>query len=66
LDASQCAIPSGFNGATLVYITNSTQPLSADIAQRQGQSNVIVAGPAMTFVDTAPDPIGSLVTTNLQ
>jgi len=59
LPIDQCVVPQGINGAVAVFITPDAQPLNGNVVDRQNQT--VVAGPAMTFIDAIPDPLGSLV-----
>lgn len=62
LPISQCVVPEGINGPVAIWITSDDQPLNAGAVDRQ--SNAIVAGPLMTFIDSKPDGLGSLVRKN--
>ncbi|KAH9970848.1 ferritin-like domain-containing protein [Lactifluus volemus] len=59
--ASQCVVPQALDGPNLVYITNTSQPLSTNAQVRAGQNGAVVAGPAMIFTTGAPDQIGKNV-----
>jgi hypothetical protein len=59
--ASQCVVPQTSDGPNLVYITNTSQPLSTNAQVRAGQNGAVVAGPAMIFTTGAPDQIGKNV-----
>ena len=64
LPMSQCVVPAGINGPVAIWITSDDQPLNGGAVDRQ--SNAIVAGPLMTFIDAQPDGLGSLVRNNGQ
>jgi hypothetical protein len=59
LPLSQCVVPEGLNGAVAIWITSDNQPLNGNVIERQ--SNAIVAGPTMTFVDVNIDEISILI-----
>jgi hypothetical protein len=50
LPIDQCIVPPGIDGPVAVWITSDDQPLNANVVDRQ--SNAIVAGPLMTFIDS--------------
>lgn len=59
LPLNDCIVPNGINGPVAIFLSNDTQPLSANInLQNKAQ---ILAGPAITFIDSQPDSLGSLV-----
>jgi hypothetical protein len=58
-DLNSCMVPPGINGPVLVYVTADNNPLAGNPAVRA--QNKIVAGPAMVFVDTAPQAIPQLL-----
>jgi hypothetical protein len=60
LPIDQCVVPPGINGPVAIWVTSDMQPLNGDAVQRQ--SNAIVAGPTMAFIDVQSDAMGSLVT----
>jgi hypothetical protein len=62
LPIGQCVVPSGINGPVAIWVTSDGQPLNGGAVDRQ--SNAIVAGPLMTFLDTQPDSLSSLVRAN--
>jgi len=62
LPLSQCVVPSGINGPVAIWVTSDDQPLNGGAVDRI--SNAIVAGPLMTFLDTQPDTLSSLVRAN--
>jgi hypothetical protein len=64
LPISQCVVPAGINGPVAIWITSDDQPLNGGAVDRQ--SNAIVAGPLMTFINAQPDGLGSLVRNNGQ
>jgi hypothetical protein len=59
LPIDQCVVPQGLNGAVAIWITKDDQPLNGGVIDRQ--SNAIVAGPLMTFIDIGADKISALV-----
>jgi len=59
LPIAQCIVPQGINGAVAIFVTSDDQPLNGNAVQRQ--SNAIVAGPLMAFIDSAPEALGQLV-----
>jgi hypothetical protein len=59
LPIDQCVVPQGLNGAVAIWITSDDQPLNGGVIDRQ--SNAIVAGPLMTFIDIEVDQISVLV-----
>lgn len=59
LPIDQCVVPQGINGPVLVWITSDDQPLNGGVVDRQ--SNAIVAGPLMAFINSQPDPLSSLI-----
>lgn len=59
LPMGECVVPEGINGPVAIWITSDEQPLNAGAVDRQ--SNAIIAGPAMTFIDSpAPDAMSEL------
>jgi len=62
LPIGQCVVPSGINGPVAIWVTSDDQPLNGGAVDRN--SNAIVAGPLMTFLDTQPDTLSSLVRAN--
>jgi uncharacterized membrane protein YgcG len=59
LPLNQCVVPQGLNGAVAIFITSDDQPLNGGVIDRQ--SNAIVAGPLLTFIDIEEDDISVLV-----
>ncbi|KAF8495182.1 ferritin-like domain-containing protein [Russula emetica] len=59
LPLSQCVVPQGLNGAVAIWITSDDQPLNGGVVDRQ--SNAIVAGPLLTFIDIEVDDISVLI-----
>jgi len=55
----QCVVPEGINGPVAIFITSDNQPLNTNVVDRQNQT--VVAGPLMTFIDSIPDPLASVV-----
>jgi hypothetical protein len=62
LPIDQCVVPSGINGVVAIWITSDDQPLNGNAVQRQ--SNAIVAGPLLAFLDVVPSSLGELVRNN--
>ncbi|KAH9962381.1 ferritin-like domain-containing protein [Russula dissimulans] len=63
LPYNQCVVPSGINGPVAIWVTSDDQALNGGAVDRQ--SNAVVAGPLMTFLDTQPETLSSLVRSNL-
>jgi uncharacterized membrane protein len=59
LPLSQCVVPQGLNGAVAIWITSDDQPLNGGVVDRQ--SNAIVAGPLLTFIDIEVDIMSTLI-----
>jgi hypothetical protein len=59
LPLNECVVPQGLNGAVAIWITSDDQPLNGGVIDRQ--SNAIVAGPLLTFIDIETDDISVLV-----
>ncbi|KAN0124262.1 Ferritin-like domain containing protein, partial [Russula decolorans] len=59
LPLSQCVVPQGLNGAVAIWITSDDQPLNGGVVDRQ--SNAIVAGPLLTFIDIEVDIVSTLI-----
>jgi hypothetical protein len=59
LPLSQCVVPQGLEGVVAIFITADDQPLNGGAVDRQ--SNAIVAGPVVTFIDIQIDSLGGLV-----
>lgn len=59
LPISQCVVPQGLNGAVAIWITSDDQPLNGGVVDRQ--SNAIVAGPLLTFIDIEIDEVSVLI-----
>ncbi|WWC62098.1 uncharacterized protein I303_104688 [Kwoniella dejecticola CBS 10117] len=53
LPIAECKVPDGLDGAVHLFITSSSTPLGANIVTQD--ASLIVAGPAVTFVDTIPN-----------
>jgi len=62
LPIEQCIVPNNLNGPVWIWITSNSQPLNANIHQRD--ASTIVAGPTAIFLDAAPDALGALVRTS--
>ncbi|KAF5331571.1 hypothetical protein D9611_007564 [Ephemerocybe angulata] len=60
---NECVVPSDLNGPVAIFITSDGQPLVNNVRDRDTVKQV--AGPALAFIDTAPQSIGSLARTNL-
>lgn len=58
LPFNQCVVPQGINGPVAIFITADGQPLINNIIDRADQP--VIAGPAMTFIDTQPQMLGML------
>jgi len=56
-----CIVPDGINGPVYIYITNSTQPLQANLKNQC--TSCQAAGPTLIFLDTAPEFLGQLART---
>jgi hypothetical protein len=63
LPYNQCVVPSGINGPVAIWVTSDNQPLNGGAVDRQ--SNAVVAGPLMAFLDTQPETLSSLVRSGL-
>ncbi len=59
LPLSQCVVPQGLNGAVAIWITSDDQSLNGGAVDRQ--SNAVVAGPLMVFIDIHIDVVSTLV-----
>lgn len=59
LPFEQCIVPSGINGAVIIYITSDSQPLASNVVQQA--TTQLVAGPTMTFIDSQPDGLAQMV-----
>lgn len=57
---AQCAVPKDINGPVAIWVTSDNQALLNNPIDRP-QSNNIIAGPALAFVDTKPQAISQLV-----
>ncbi|KAI0253134.1 ferritin-like domain-containing protein [Lactifluus subvellereus] len=62
LPIDQCVVPSGIVGVVAIWITSDDQPLNGGAVDRN--SNAIVAGPLLTFLDVQASAMGSLVRTS--
>jgi hypothetical protein len=62
LPFNNCVVPPGINGPVAIFITSDGQPLINNVRDRA--STQLVAGPTMTFIDTQPQTLGSLVRGN--
>jgi hypothetical protein len=62
LPIGQCTVPAGINGPVAVFVTSDDQPLNGNVVDRQ--SNALIAGPAMAFIDTVPEALSQLVLGN--
>lgn len=58
---SSCVVPSGINGPVAIYVTNSSQPLLSNVVERE--TNSVVAGPTVGFIDTVPQQLSMLALT---
>jgi hypothetical protein len=59
LPIDQCVVPQGINGQVAIWITSDDQPLNGNAVQRQ--SNAIVAGPLLTFIDIEVDELSETI-----
>lgn len=59
LPIEQCIVPQGIAGPVWIWVTRDSQPLAANIAQRNVES--ILAGPTAIFLDVQADALGALV-----
>jgi hypothetical protein len=58
LPFSDCVVPSGINGPVAIWVTSDGQPLNNNVRDRANTQ--IVAGPAIAFIDTIQESLGSL------
>ncbi|PCH41606.1 hypothetical protein WOLCODRAFT_24864 [Wolfiporia cocos MD-104 SS10] len=61
LNLSSCVVPDGINGPVAIFITSDDQPINNNI--REQNTNFLVAGPTMVFVDANSDLLGQLAVT---
>lgn len=54
-----CTVPSNVTGPVAIFVTNSSTPLDTDVTQQD--NSIVVSGPVMTFIDTTPQTLGTLV-----
>jgi len=59
LPIDKCVVPQGINGQVAIFITSDDQPLNGNAVQRQ--SNAIVAGPLLTFIDVQSDQLSESI-----
>jgi hypothetical protein len=59
LPIDQCVVPQGINGPVAIFITSDDQPLNGGAVDRQ--SNAIVAGPLVTFIDVVSDSLSQMI-----
>jgi hypothetical protein len=59
LPLSECVVPQGINGPVAIWVTSDDQALNGNAVQRQ--SNAIVAGPLLTFIDIQVDVLSESV-----
>jgi hypothetical protein len=59
LPINKCVLPQGLNGLVAVFITPNDQPLSGNVIERQ--NSTVIAGPALTFVDSEVDQTSLLI-----
>lgn len=57
-----CVVPNDINGPVAIYVTNSSQPLLSNVVERE--TNSVVAGPTMGFIDTVPQQLSMLALTD--
>lgn len=58
---SECVVPSDINGPVAIWITSDDQPLVNNVRDRDVVKQV--AGPALVFVDTISESLGSAIRT---
>lgn len=58
LPLASCIVPQ-INGPVAIFLTTDAQPLAANPAAQLAQ--IILAGPALAFIDTNPQTLGQLV-----
>ncbi|KAL6306733.1 ferritin-like domain-containing protein [Sparassis latifolia] len=56
---SSCVVPDTVNGPAAVFITSDDQPIDSNV--RDQNTNTVVAGPAMIFINANVDALGELV-----
>jgi rubrerythrin len=61
LPIDNCVVPPNVNGPVLVYITNSPQPLQANLKNQC--TSCQSAGPTLIFIDSQPEFLGQLART---
>ena len=61
LPLSACTVPQGMTGPVAVFVTKDMQPLNNNARDRSAAS--VLAGPAMIFIDDAPQALSALVKT---
>jgi hypothetical protein len=59
LPIDECIVPDGINGPVAIFLTTDAQPLLADVITQN--KAIILAGPALTFIDSQADALGALV-----
>jgi len=59
LPIEECIVPTGINGPVAIFLTTDPQPLAADVVVQD--ATVILAGPALAFIDTEADALGALI-----
>lgn len=58
---SACTVPAGMTGPVAVFVTKDMQPLNNNARDRSAAS--VLAGPAMLFIDDAPQAFSALFKT---
>jgi len=58
LPFNNCVVPDGINGPVAIYITSDDQPIDNNI--KEENTNTIVAGPTMAFIDADTDALAQL------
>ncbi|VDC03276.1 unnamed protein product [Peniophora sp. CBMAI 1063] len=61
LPLSACTVPTGMTGPVAVFVTKDMQPLNNNARDRSAAS--VLAGPAMIFIDDAPQALSALIKT---
>ncbi|KAF7330831.1 hypothetical protein MVEN_02422300 [Mycena venus] len=59
ITGTDCNIPPGVNGPVAVWVTSDANPLINNVIDRDTTKQV--AGPALIFVDSSPEMLGSMV-----
>jgi hypothetical protein len=59
LPLAECVVPEGINGPVAIFLTNSNQPIPANLNDQD--ASTIVSGPTIAFIDSQPDALAALV-----